>query len=79
MWQEDEVNQKLDVVMRRAFNDVYTTSANITRTHARLPTFWLLAESPKPLWCVASSPDGVTRRVMRVSLPFQKKMLRCAE
>lgn len=25
-WQEDEVNQRLDVVMRRAFNDVYETA-----------------------------------------------------
>ena len=47
-WQAQEVNSKLEFVMRRAFNDVHETMRKFHVTHARQPTFSPSAVSPKP-------------------------------
>jgi glutamate dehydrogenase/leucine dehydrogenase len=39
-WQDIEVNQKLDLVMRRAFNDVYMAMRK-HRTHSRAAAYVL--------------------------------------
>ena len=56
-WDEDEVNDRLGEIMRKAFREVPARRASPALRCARRPTSWESSAWWKPPPCAATSPD----------------------